>query len=72
MNILRVVTMTLALLGCLLLSQKAIAQGSQPPPHTPGTVCYTPQFWCWAQPPGQPGSSCACPTPYGWVSGVRG
>lgn len=72
MNILRAVTITLALFGCLFLSDKSMAQVAQPPPHAPGTVCYTPQFWCWAQPAGQLGSSCACPTPYGWVSGVRG
>jgi hypothetical protein len=49
------------------------AAGAQPlPPHAPGTICLTPRFWCWAQPPGPTGSNCACPTPYGWVPGVRG
>jgi hypothetical protein len=64
--------MMLALFGCLLLNRTSIAQVAQPPPHAPGSICYTPQFWCWAQPPGLLGSPCACPTPYGWVSGVRG
>ena len=70
MSVLRVVLITLALLGCLLPSHTALAQAV--PPHSPGTVCYTPQFWCWAQPPGAPGTACACPTPYGWVPGTRG
>jgi len=48
----------------------ALAQGV--PAHAPGTVCYTPQFWCWAQPPGPPGSPCVCPSPYGFVGGMRG
>jgi hypothetical protein len=42
---------------------------SQVPPHPPGTICATPQFWCRAPYPGPPGSLCACPTPYGWVQG---
>lgn len=42
------------------------------PPHPPGTVCYTPQFWRWAQPPGPPGYPCACSTSYGYVPGVLG
>jgi len=45
---------------------------AQVPPHRPGTICFTPQFWCSAQPPGPVGSPCACPTPYGWVAGYRG
>lgn len=45
---------------------------AQVPPHPPGTVCYTPNFWCWAQPPGPPGTMCICPSPYGPVYGVRG
>jgi hypothetical protein len=42
------------------------------PNHPPGTVCYTPKFWCYAKPPGPPGSPCACVTPTGPVGGVRG
>jgi hypothetical protein len=41
------------------------------PPHLPGTVCYTPQFWCWTGPHlvGQP---CLCPTPAGPIAGFAG
>jgi hypothetical protein len=42
------------------------------PVHAPGTICFTPQFWCWAQPPGPPGTACGCPRNGGWVQGVRG
>jgi hypothetical protein len=59
--------MTLA--GALLLGSVAIAQV---PPHVPGTICFTQQFWCWAMQPGPPGFQCACPTPYGFVPGVLG
>jgi hypothetical protein len=45
---------------------------AQVPSHYPGTICFTPQFWCFAQPPGPVGTACACPTPYGWVAGYRG
>ncbi|MFL5296047.1 MAG: hypothetical protein ACJ798_06660 [Phenylobacterium sp.] len=45
---------------------------AQVPPHAPGTVCYTPRFWCYARPPGPPGSPCICPTANGPVGGVRG
>jgi len=57
-------------IGGFLGPHSVMAQAA--PPHAPGTVCFTPKFWCWAQPPGSSGSSCACPTPYGWVPGVRG
>jgi hypothetical protein len=56
---------------CLIPAAPIGAQG-QVPPHSPGTICFTPYFWCWAQPPGPPGSPCACPSAYGWVNGVRG
>ena len=65
----------LFLIGALIaLSALATrdAAMAQVPPHAPGTMCYTPHFWCWAQPPGPPGTPCACPTPYGWVQGIRG
>jgi hypothetical protein len=42
---------------------------AQVPPHQPGTICFTRQFWCWANPPGPPGYACKCPSPYGWVPG---
>ena len=44
----------------------------QVPPHPPGTICFTPQFWCWAQPPGPSGAPCGCPSAYGWVRGILG
>jgi hypothetical protein len=43
---------------------------AQVPPHPPGTICFTKQFWCWANPPGPAGNQCACPSPYGWIPGV--
>jgi len=55
--------------ACGLLSRLAVAQV---PPHPAGTVCFTPAFWCWAQPPGPPGNPCGCPGPNGWVGGVLG
>lgn len=42
---------------------------AQVPPHNPGTICVTPQFWCWAQPPGPPGGTCFCATGGGPVQG---
>lgn len=45
---------------------------AQVPPHIPGTICFTPQFWCWAQAPSQPGAPCSCATPEGMVGGVLG
>jgi len=42
------------------------------PAHPPGTVCFTPGFWCWAQPPGPPGAQCSCQTPSGPVAGFLG
>jgi hypothetical protein len=45
---------------------------AQVPPHPAGSICFTPQFWCWANPPGRPGWSCSCATPYGWVGGRLG
>lgn len=54
-------------LATLLMQSAAIAQV---PPHQPGWICATPQFWCWAPYPGPPGSRCACPSPQGWIEGV--
>jgi hypothetical protein len=45
---------------------------AQVPPHQPGTLCFTPQFWCFANPPGPPNTACACATRFGPVNGVRG
>ncbi len=58
-----------AFLGVLILAVDALAQVPQ---HPPGSICFTPQFWCWANPPGKPGMSCVCPTPLGPVHGVLG
>ncbi|MEP6720795.1 MAG: hypothetical protein ABJA77_05085 [Variovorax sp.] len=54
------------------LSLLALAASAQVPKHAPGTVCFTPRLWCWAQPPGQPGSACSCSTPYGRAAGTLG
>jgi hypothetical protein len=40
------------------------------PAHEPGTICATPEFWCWAQLRGIYGQPCTCPTAAGYVSGV--
>jgi len=41
------------------------------PPHPPGSICFTPYFWCWLPPPGiQPGFACYCYSPGGPVAGV--
>ena len=45
---------------------------AQVPPHAPGTICFTQQFWCWANPPGQVRTQCYCASPFGWVPGLRG
>jgi len=42
------------------------------PKHPPGSICFTPQFWCWMQRPQYPGSVCFCPSPYGAVRGTAG
>ena len=62
----------LIVLSVEVAGSRAAAAVQPVPQHQPGTVCYTPKFWCWAQPPtGQSGAPCACPTPYGWVAGFR-
>jgi hypothetical protein len=63
-----------ALLAALVVGSAApINEASaQVPPHAPGAVCITPQFWCWVNPPGQPGAACTCPSPYGAVAGTYG
>jgi hypothetical protein len=57
------------LVALLALSATASAQV---PPHPPGTICFTPTFWCWMQFPGIPGQLCYCPSPWGPVQGVIG
>lgn len=69
MSTLRAIGTGLFLLCAVFMNDQAAAQV---PPHTPGTICFTPNFWCWAQPPGPPGRSCACRTSNGWVSGRLG
>ena len=59
----------LALVLSLLICPLAWAQV---PLHPPGSVCFTPQFWCWAPYAGPVGAVCSCPTPSGWVSGRLG
>jgi hypothetical protein len=61
-----------AVAAAAALAALALSASAQVPPHAPGTICFTPQFWCWAQPPGPPGTACGCPTPSGWVPGIRG
>ena len=60
--------------GLLVLSAVApfapVTAFAQLPPHTPGTICATPSFWCQAASPGVPGARCACPSARGWVAGV--
>jgi len=60
------------LAGSLLSAGSVHAQSQGAPPHPPGTICFTPRFWCWANPPGPPGSPCSCPSPTGAVAGLRG
>ena len=48
------------------------AAAQQVPEHVPGQICFTPQFWCWADPPGAPGQACFCLTPNGPVRGTLG
>lgn len=64
-----VLAFSIATFGLLAPGREAVAQV---PPHTPGTVCFTSTFWCWAQPPGAPGAPCACPSPTGYVAGTLG
>ena len=45
---------------------------AQIPPHEPGTICLTPDFWCWADQQGIPGEFCTCPGSDGPVDGVYG
>jgi len=57
-------------IACTLGAQIALALNT--PKHAPGTICYTADSWCWAQPPGPPDSECSCPSPQGLVKGIRG
>jgi hypothetical protein len=57
------------LVTAAFLAPEAIAQV---PKHPPGSICFTPKFWCWASPTGKAGNPCSCPTPYGPVRGTLG
>jgi len=54
--------------ACVLLTPAR----AQIPPHQPGTICFTPTFWCWALQIGPPGAPCQCPSPYGPIWGRLG
>lgn len=59
----------------LLLAAAAYFSGTtiasaQVPPHAPGAICATPNFWCWAAVYGAVGTQCSCPTASGYVTGT--
>ena len=54
------------------LALSTMAAFAQVPPHPPGTICFTPKFWCWAARRGTPGGACSCASPYGPVGGTLG
>jgi hypothetical protein len=58
----------------LLVSSTADIQVAQAqvPPHYPGSICFTQNFWCWINPPGPVGGQCWCASPYGAVPGRLG
>jgi hypothetical protein len=59
-----------ALLLALTALPAALGQGVPIPPHAPGSICYTPQGWCWAVYPGPSGARCACSANGMWYQGV--
>lgn len=63
-------TTMMTIIVSVLLSYRAV--NAQAPPHAPGTICFTPQFWCWAQQPGPVGGFCGCYTSWGFVPGTLG
>jgi len=69
MKYIQVICMISLLLSPIVNMRHAIAQV---PSHPPGSICITPQFWCWVNPPGQAGNQCSCPSPYGRVAGRLG
>jgi hypothetical protein len=42
------------------------------PKHVPGTICFTPSFWCWAEFPAAAGGTCHCWTQAQMVNGILG
>jgi hypothetical protein len=57
---------------CSLMILTVAPAQAQVPPHLPGTICYTPRFWCWMAYPLLPGQPCFCPTVVGPVAGFTG
>jgi hypothetical protein len=68
----RYVTISLILSSTLAASVLPTDAMAQVPPHYPGTLCFTPQFWCWAAQAGPVGTPCGCPSAYGWIAGRLG
>jgi hypothetical protein len=64
-----IATLLLFLLPTVFVGGSATAQV---PPHQPGTICFTPKFWCWMQRPMIKGQTCYCMTQSGPVRGVAG
>lgn len=62
----------LRILAASILIAALVPASAQVPPHQPGTICFTPTFWCWAVQVGPPGAVCACPSPYGFIYGYLG
>jgi hypothetical protein len=58
------------LIATALLAATIADAAAQVPPHTAGTICATPAFWCWAVVNGPPGERCVCPTTQGMVEGI--
>jgi hypothetical protein len=59
----------LLMLGLPLAAALLTEAFAQPKNARPGTVCITPQLWCWAVQAGPPGAPCACQTATGWIRG---
>lgn len=65
------------LIATLMISSTLLLFGplasAQVPPHQPGTICFAPTFWCWAEKPGPVGGICQCYSENtGWVWGTLG
>jgi len=69
--VLRKILLLLTVVSALAGPGPAWSQ-QQVPAHAPGSICFTQNFWCWAQPPGIPGTPCGCPSPFGFVPGTLG
>lgn len=62
------------LLVQVIVSAALLAAGiasAQVPPHVPGSICFTPSFWCWASQPGIPGQTCKCTDSSGYLVNGR-